>query len=120
MKLKKLLLNVLGLLALVLGVIGIVLPILPTTPFVILAAACFSVSSPKLLRILEKNRYFGSYLENYRKKTGVPRKVKIRSILVIWISLIVSMILVNILIIYIILTLIGAGVTIHIISLKNR
>ena len=53
----------LGLGLTVLATIGAFLPVLPTTPFLILAAACFVGSSPALHRRLLQNRLFGRYLE---------------------------------------------------------
>ena len=120
MSIKKLFLIIIGFTALLFGVLGIFLPILPTTPFILLSAGCFSASSPKFSSMLQRNKYFGSYIENYNNKTGVPRKVKICSIVYLWISLGISMLLINTIIMFIILTLVGAGVTVHIASLENR
>lgn len=120
MQIKKILLIVIGFLVLALGFIGIFFPVLPTTPFVLLAAACFSASSPKLASSLKKNKYFGSYIENYENKTGVPKKIIYRTLIFLWTGLILSIILIGSLIMLIVLILIGIGVSIHLLSLKRK
>lgn len=120
MTIKKIILIVLGMVFVTLGGVGIFLPVLPTTPFLLLSAACFSTSSPRLSEMLINNKYFGSYIENYRYKTGVPRKTKIRAIIFLWIGLLISMILVKKLLVTGILLVIGTIVTIHLSTLKNK
>lgn len=65
-----------GMLSLALGVLGIVLPGLPTTPFVLLAAACFAKSSPRLHVWLLKNRYLGPLVQDWEAHRSVPRHIK--------------------------------------------
>jgi uncharacterized membrane protein YbaN (DUF454 family) len=120
MKLKKIFLIFIGLIALIFGTVGIILPVLPTTPFILLAAGCFSASSVRLATMLRRNRYFGSYIENYQNKLGIPRRIKYRSIIFLWTGLIISMIITKILFVSIILMLIGIGVTLHLSSLKIK
>ena len=57
------LLIVFGTFFLFLGLIGIILPLLPTTPFLLLAAACYARSSKKYHSWLLKNKLFGSYIK---------------------------------------------------------
>ena len=117
---KKILLVTAGSLLLVLAALGMVLPVLPTTPFVLLAALCFSSSSDRMYNLVLQNRYFGSYIENYRTKQGVPKSVKIRSIIVLWALLILSGILVDQLWIRLLLVAVGVGVTTHLLLLKTK
>ncbi len=56
--------------------IGAFLPILPTTPFLLLAAACFARSSPTFHRRLLANRVFGPYLVQWQHDHTVPREAK--------------------------------------------
>ena len=103
-----------------LGIVGIFLPLLPTTPFFLLAAACYARSSKRFYNWLLKNRWFGNYIKNYREGKGVSLEVKILSISFLWIAIGYSAIFVlRILLGRIILILIAIGVTIHILSIKT-
>ena len=73
-------LKVIGTFFVVLGFIGIFVPLLPTTPFLLLAAACYAKSSPAFYNWLLCNKWFGSYIKNYREGRGIPLKSKIVSI----------------------------------------
>jgi uncharacterized protein len=66
----------LGLLCVLIALLGVVLPGLPTTPFLILAAACFVRSSQKLYDRLLENRAFGPAVRTFRETGGVPRAAK--------------------------------------------
>lgn len=110
----------LGMTFLGIGAVGIVLPVLPTTPFVIVSALCFSKSSKRFERWISKNRYFGSYIENYKTKKGVPFDVKIKSIIFLWAMLLVSaFVFISNIYLQILLMVIGLGVTAHIWMLKT-
>ena len=63
-----------------LAALGVALPGLPTTPFLILAAACYIRSSQKLYDWLISNKTFGPYLKDYREGKGIPKKAKILAI----------------------------------------
>ncbi len=102
------------------GIIGIFLPILPTTPFLLLAAACYARSSERFYNWLLKNRVFGSYIDNYRKGKGIPIKAKIFTIALLWITILLSAIFfTDALWIRMVLILIAVGVTIHILTIRN-
>ena len=116
----KYLLIVIGTLSVALGFLGIFLPILPTTPFLLLAAACYIRSSQRFYCWLINNRHCGKYIKDYREKKGIPLKLKIYVISLLWITILVSAIFViDILAIRILLILIAIGVTIHLTTLKT-
>ena len=71
----------LGLFFLLLGGIGVVLPLLPTTPFVLLAAACFARSSPRLHAWVLRSRLFGPLLRDWERNKCVSRKVKLLALI---------------------------------------
>ena len=110
-----------GTLSVLLGIIGIFLPILPTTPFLLLAAACYARSSDRFYNGLMNNRLFGSYIRNYREGRGVPLRVKLISITFLWSVISFSILFaVSDVIIRIILVVIAIAVTLHIASIRKR
>lgn len=67
---------VLGLVALLLGVLGIFLPVLPTTPFILLAAACFARGSTRLHDWLLAHRVTGSIIREWQEHRSMPPGIK--------------------------------------------
>jgi uncharacterized membrane protein YbaN (DUF454 family) len=74
----SILLKLAGLIALCLGILGIFLPLLPTTPFILLASACFVKSSPRLHQWLLSHRIFGPMIENWQTHRAISTKVRHR------------------------------------------
>ena len=66
----------LGSLCVAVGGIGVVVPGLPTTPFLVLAAACFVRGSPAAYRRLLAHPQFGPLIRDFRAGRGVPRRIK--------------------------------------------
>lgn len=91
-KVKKLSLLLLGFFFLALSIFGAIMPIVPCIPFLVIAAACFVESSPKMHDMLMNNRYFGSYLRRYKYKQGLSIKVKIAIILSIQASFLITIV----------------------------
>lgn len=80
----KTLLAALGGLCLVLGVVGIFVPLLPTTPFLLLAAALWMRSSPRLHDWLLSHGRLGGYIRDFREKRAIPLHAKILSVALLW------------------------------------
>jgi uncharacterized membrane protein YbaN (DUF454 family) len=111
----KALLLFVGWLSVVLGVIGIFLPIMPTTPFLLLAAACFMRTSPKFYNWLVGHPKLGKYLLYYLEGKGIPLKAKIYSISLMAISMSVTTYFVPIIEVKILLPLVGVLVALYIV-----
>ena len=83
----------LGLSALALGLVGLVLPLLPTTPFMLLAAACFAKSSPRLHDWLVDHPLFGPAIRNWRQHGAIAPKAKRMALLAMAGALVLSLVL---------------------------
>lgn len=68
---------------------------LPTTPFVLLAAACFARSSPRFHERLRENRFVGLYLRQWQRERTVPRAAKRKAYGLIVLSFSLSICLVD-------------------------
>lgn len=109
-----------GSLALGLGLLGIFLPLLPTTPFMLIAAACYARSSQRLYQWLLGHKIFGSYIRNWREHRAITRRTKIAMLLLLWTTLGLSVLFaVDVGILRLLLLFIGLGVTLLIINLKT-
>jgi uncharacterized membrane protein YbaN (DUF454 family) len=94
-KTKKFFLKVTGLFFVGLAILGVILPILPTTPFLLVAAACFAKSSPRLQKKLLANKTFGPLIHEWQQHRCIPRKAKRIALLTIILSVVWSAYLLN-------------------------
>jgi len=118
---KRRLLIAAGTLSTGLGIIGIFVPILPTTPFLLLAAACYMRSSERSYRWLTNNRIFGVYVRNYIEGRGMPIRIKIFTILLLWLAIGLSIAFaVQNSVVRVVLVSIAVGVTVHIALIRKR
>ena len=104
-----------------LGIIGVFIPILPTTPFLLLAAACYMRSSERFYQWLIYNRVFGVYVSNYIEGRGMPIRIKIFTIMLLWLTIGLSITFgVQNIVLRIVLICIAIGVTVHVGLIKKR
>ena len=87
---KRAILVAAGSLCLGLAFLGVFLPLLPTTPFLLLASACYVRSSERLHRWLMSNRLLGGYIRNFRERRGLPLRAKITTVVLLWLPLLYS------------------------------
>jgi len=109
-----------GILLTGIGILGMFLPLLPTTVFFILAAWCYARSSQRFYLWIHKNKYFGKYLSDYTQKKGLSIGSKVATLIILWAGILLSVFLSGSQIyVNIILLLIAAGVTWHILAIKT-
>ena len=75
------LLKLTGLFFVGLAILGAALPLLPTTPFLLVAAACFAKSSPYLHNLLLQNKVFGPLIFHWQESRSIPKRAKVIAII---------------------------------------
>ena len=115
----KTLYNIAGTVALLLGILGIFLPVLPTTPFLLLASACYMRGSERMHRWLMNQRYLGPYLRNFQAGRGIPLRAKIAALALMWTSLTVSMWFVPLPWVRVLLLVPGIAVTVYLYRMRT-
>jgi len=105
----------------VLAFLGAILPLVPTTPFLLVAAACFYRSSGKFYHWIMYNKMFGHYLRDYKSGKGIPLRVKIMALAFTWISTLVSVLFfIPFLWLKILVIALSAAVTVHLALVRTR
>lgn len=109
-RLRRPLLFAAGWICIVLGAIGVFLPLLPTTPFLLLAAACFARSSPRYHRWLLSNKHFGPLLKQWRRSKEIPPGVKVKAMVITAMMFAISIAVVDVLALRVLLLTLAACV----------
>jgi uncharacterized membrane protein YbaN (DUF454 family) len=127
MRVKRFVLLVLGFVAIGVGAVGVFVPVLPTTPFVLVAAACFGASSPRLYGRLARSPFFGDYIRSIRDRKPLPARTRVLGIAALWALLAISMAVVhrthaavvNETQVTVILLIVGVCVTVHLLTIRR-
>ncbi len=120
-KIVRLLWNAVGTFFLVLGLVGIPLPLLPTTPFLLIAAACYLRGSKRMYSWMMKSKYFGHYLRDYMEGNGLAIRTKVVALSMLWgVIAFSATFATGSTIVRIGLLAVAIGVTIHLLTLKTK
>lgn len=105
------LLFTLGWLCVGLGIMGYLLPMMPGTVFMLLAAWCFSRSSQRFHQWLRGHRWFGASVCCWEDYRSIPKGVRPKALVVLWVGLVVSCMVAANLTITLLLVLIGVCIS---------
>lgn len=108
-----------GSISLGVGTLGLVLPVLPATPFFLLSALAYWRGSSRLHTWLLSHPSFGPLITDYLTHRGLKKSTKIRAIAFLWISIIFSILTVDVMFLKILLPLIAIGSTAYLLHLKT-
>jgi uncharacterized membrane protein YbaN (DUF454 family) len=115
---KKALLVAAGSVSLALAVLGLFLPLLPTTPFLLLASACYVRSSERLHGWLVGNRVLGGYIRNFQERRGIPLRGRVLTVVVLWLPLLYSVYRLDLLWLEVLLVVMGLVWSVLILRMK--
>lgn len=88
--LPRVLLLIGGWISLALGVLGVILPLVPTAPFLLLAVACFSRSSPVMAEQIHRLPLVGKYLRDWQEE-GISPRMKWAALSMLWLTTLVTL-----------------------------
>ncbi|MBI3189711.1 MAG: YbaN family protein [Ignavibacteriales bacterium] len=118
---KKFLLLFTGSLCIVIGVIGIVVPLLPTVPFLLLAAYLYAKGSERFYLWLIHHKWLGTILKNYKEGKGIPVRIRMYSVLFLWLTIGASIVvLIEDTTAKIIMLLVASGITLRLMLMKSQ
>lgn len=115
---RRLLLASIGSVSLALGVLGIFLPLLPTTPFLLLSGWCFANSSERAHQWLLQHPQLGAIIHAWHDSNGLEPRLCYRILGLLWLSLTISMLVIFKLWAVLMLSFIGASVSVLILRKK--
>lgn len=108
-----------GSISLALGIIGIFVPVLPTTPFLLLASACYLRGSERMHRWLLSHGRLGKYIRDFEAGRGIPARAKFVAIAMLWISIAFAVELVGHPLGAVAMLLVAGAVTIYLLRLPT-
>jgi len=111
--------NIAGTVALLLGILGVFLPVLPTTPFLLLASACYMRGSRRMHLWLLNQRHLGPYIKHFQAGRGIPLRAKVAALAFMWTSLTISFLIVPIPWVRWLLPISGIAVTIYLLRMRT-
>ena len=118
--LRRLALVTVGILSVGLALVGIFVPVLPTTPFLLLAAACFMRSSGRLYNWLIHHKWFGEYIRHYREYHAITLQAKVMTLVLLWgVIGATAFFAVTLWWVRALLAVVAVGVTLHLIHIKT-
>jgi hypothetical protein len=117
----RILFNLAGAIALGLGILGIFLPLLPTTPFVLLAAACFARGSERFHQWLLASSTFGPMVREWEGHRSLPYRTKVTAIVLMSLTMAISItFFVRPLWLKVVLALFGCGLAVWMYRIPSR
>jgi uncharacterized membrane protein YbaN (DUF454 family) len=118
--LRRRLFVVAGIITLAIGIVGIVVPVLPTTPFLLLAAACFMRGSQRAYSMLLSNRFLGGYIRGYVEGRGMTLKAKVWTLVLLFgVIAATALVATDNLVVRVVLGLVLIGVGAHILTINT-
>lgn len=105
---------VLGHCCIAIGTVGIFLPLLPTTPFILLAAACYKRGSVRFTQWITTHSRFGPVLAHWEQHGAISPRAKRIAIVTVWVGMAYSVWMVPLLGLRLMLVGIGVAVTMFI------